>query len=324
MSHEIDMSNNQANIAFVGETPWHGLGQQLTPGADIATWIREAGLDWNAIESPVWFNPDGEPNPAMLSAFPKRKALVRSDTKSPLSIVSSDYKVVQPAQVMEMYAELAKVGDFQLEVAGCLSGGKRVWALAKAGDGAAVVNGDKVEPYVLLGTSFDATMATIMRRTAVRVVCNNTIQMSLEAESSATVRVFHSEKFDAEAMRKELGVFASEFEQFMHRAQALAGKSMTQPEADTFLVELLKPFADVTLRVDEKLRKSKGYGKVMALFQGGAKGSEFAPATRWQMLNAVTQYVDHDRGRTSDTRMESAWFGTGNTFKNKAMELLAA
>jgi hypothetical protein len=41
------------------------------------------------------------------------------------------------------------------------------------------------------------------------------------------------------------------------------------------------------------------------------------------MLNAVTELVDHERGRSNSTRMESAWFGTGAAIKNKALELLA-
>jgi hypothetical protein len=42
------------------------------------------------------------------------------------------------------------------------------------------------------------------------------------------------------------------------------------------------------------------------------------------MLNAVTELVDHERGRSDNTRLESAWFGTGNVLKNRAVELLAA
>ena len=30
MAHELDMTNNRANMAYVGDKPWHGLGQELT------------------------------------------------------------------------------------------------------------------------------------------------------------------------------------------------------------------------------------------------------------------------------------------------------
>ena len=41
-------------------------------------------------------------------------------------------------------------------------------------------------------------------------------------------------------------------------------------------------------------------------------------------LNAVTELVDHERGRSDNTRIESAWFGTGAALKNRALELLSA
>ena len=58
MAHEIDMSNGQANMAYVGETPWHGLGQQLKAGASIETWRKAAGMDFAIYTSPVAFKSD--------------------------------------------------------------------------------------------------------------------------------------------------------------------------------------------------------------------------------------------------------------------------
>jgi hypothetical protein len=38
------------------------------------------------------------------------------------------------------------------------------------------------------------------------------------------------------------------------------------------------------------------------------------------LLNAVTDYVDHERGRSDDTRMTSAWFGAGEGLKLRAWD----
>ena len=46
MAHEIDMTTGRAGMAYMGDTPWHGLGQKLTDGASLETWQQEAGLDW--------------------------------------------------------------------------------------------------------------------------------------------------------------------------------------------------------------------------------------------------------------------------------------
>ena len=63
----------------------------------------------------------------------------------------------------------------------------------------------------------------------------------------------------------------------------------------------------------------------MSLFDGGAKGHELVGHTRWGMLNAVTEYYDHHKpARNNDARLDSAWFGTGDKVKSRAIDLLLA
>ena len=316
MAHMIDETTGRAAMAYVGKTPWHGLGQSLTEGATIEEWTREAGLAYTVKESPVLFRTDAATEPEV---FTGRKVLHRSDTGGALAVVSDGYHVVQPAEVMGFFEKLVQLGGFQLETAGALSHGKRVWALASVGAGADVVDGDTVKPYLLLGTSYDGTMATVAKFTTIRVVCNNTITAAV-ADQSAAVRVLHSERFDADRVRLELGIVADNWERFLVQSRKLATVPMAEAEADAFVAELLKPYHSSTLAVTD----TRAYKRIMQLFRGASIGNELAGATRWGMLNAVTELVDHERGRSDNTRLESAWFGTGAAMKTRALELLAA
>ena len=316
MAHMIDETSGAAAIAFVGATPWHGLGQALTAGADIATWTREARLDYTVLESPVLYRTAAASEPEL---FKGRKVLHRSDTGGALAVVSDGYHVVQPAEVMGFFERLVGLGGFQLETAGALSYGRRVWALASVGEGADVVDGDVVKPYLLLGTSYDGTMATVAKFTTIRVVCNNTITAALN-DTQGTVRVLHSERFDPEAVRLELGIVANNWERFLVQSRQLAKVEMSAIEADSFVAELLKPYHSGRLDVTE----SRTFKRIRALFDGASIGNELAGASRWGMLNAVTELVDHERGRSDNTRLESAWFGTGAAIKARALELLTA
>jgi phage/plasmid-like protein (TIGR03299 family) len=315
----IDTTTGRAAIAFAGQTPWHGLGQALTPDASIETWTREAGLNYTVNESPVLFQTDATTMP---EEFKGRKVLHRSDTGSALAVVSDGYRVVQPADVMGFFGKLVKLGGFQMETAGVLSHGRRVWALAKVNEGADIVDGDTVRPYVLLGTSYDGTMATIGKFTSIRVVCNNTITAALGREHGGTVRVLHSERFNPDAVRMELGIVGDNWERFLIQSRKLSGETMNKIEADAFVTALLEPFHNS--RID--LKETRGYKRIMELFNGQAIGADIpgVMGTRWAMLNAVTELVDHERGRSTNTRLESAWFGTGAMLKNKALELLSA
>lgn len=320
MAHMIDTTTGTAAMAYAGQKPWHSLGQELTPGASIETWTQEAGLAYTVKESPVLFRSDAASEPEV---FQGRKVLHRSDTGGALAVVSDGYKVVQPSDVMEFFRKLVDIGGFQLETAGALSHGRRVWALAKVNEGADIVDGDIVRPYVLLGTSYDGTMATVAKFTSIRVVCNNTITAALDRENAGTVRVLHSERFDADRVRLELGIVADNWERFLVQSRALAGRPMNQEDADAFVTALLQPYhTSQTMAVNE----TKGYRRIMDLFNGQAIGAGIpgVAGTRWAMLNAVTELVDHERGRSANTRIESAWFGTGAAMKTKALEMLSA
>ena len=47
MAHQIEQ------MAYVGETPWHGLGNQLTQNQPIEVWAKQAGMDWRIESSNV-------------------------------------------------------------------------------------------------------------------------------------------------------------------------------------------------------------------------------------------------------------------------------
>lgn len=335
MAHEIDQSTGRNAIAFVGETPWHGLGQKLSPGMGMDIWAKEAGLDYDVLRSSVCYNHDSE-----LKSFDNRDVLYRSDTGAALSVVGKNYNVVQPREILEFFGKLSDIGGFELEVAGVLSDGKRVWGLAKVGEGAPVVGHDVVRPYVLFATSYDGTMATIAKFTAIRCVCNNTITMAvgkgnfaegkIETDNedlavSTLVRIPHSRKINPDAIRQQLGIVADVYERWMINTRLLAERSMNMSEADMFvyrLVDSITPKPGLGRKVVD-VRQSKSYRRILELFDGELTGADLAGSNnRWSMLNAVTQFVDHERGNTDNTRLAGAWFGAGDQLKSKAYEVL--
>jgi hypothetical protein len=50
---EIIMAHQLEQMAYVGETPWHGLGNQLSPHQPIEVWAQQAGMDWRIESSDV-------------------------------------------------------------------------------------------------------------------------------------------------------------------------------------------------------------------------------------------------------------------------------
>src|SRR5476649_400065 len=114
MAHQIEQ------MAYVGTTPWHGLGNQLTQKQPLEVWQHEAGMNWQIQESPVHFKSDAVAHLGAIHSFPEQKVLFRSDTKEPLSVVSQRYQVVQPREVLEFYRDLTEFSGYELETAGVL------------------------------------------------------------------------------------------------------------------------------------------------------------------------------------------------------------
>ena len=324
MSHEITIrSNGFAETAFAGETPWHGLGQEINPDATIEEWQVQAGMDWEVLSAPVRYEAHIQKEQFQLQEFAGQNVLYRSDTQAPLSVVSNRYHPVQPRDVLEFFRELVDMAGFKIQVAGTLAGGKRMWAIAETGTMGEVVKNDTVGGFLLLSTSCDRTLATTARFTSIRVVCNNTLQMAMQ-DKRHLVSLSHLSKFDPQEMQMRLAGAVSTFGSFMEMAKVLQKQKMSIPQAKQFLEKLLAPWNQVK-REEHKLEDNRQYKKIIALFDEEAKGIELVGNTKWGMLNAVTEYYDHHaQSRTDDARLDSAWFGRGDRIKNQAMELLLA
>ena len=317
MAHEITQRADGFNeMAFVGETPWHGLGQEIDENSSIEEWQKAAGMDWTINSSPVKFDAEGSD-----LLYSGQNVLYRSDTHLPLSVVSNRYKAVQPVEVLEFFRDLIDENGFKINTAGTLRGGKRMWALAETGKFGEVCKGDGVGGFLLLSTSCDRTLATTARFTTVRVVCNNTLTMAVNDKSNC-VSFSHIQQFDHEKVKEKLGTAVASFGSFMDMAKVLQKQKLRQAQAQQFVADLIIPLNQVK---DSPIEENRAYKKIMALFDSEAKGQELVGYSKWGMLNAVTEYVDHHNpSRNNDARLDSAWFGTGDRLKNRAIALLTA
>jgi phage/plasmid-like protein (TIGR03299 family) len=333
MSHELTTRAN----GFVefgrregSEAAWHNLGNVWTADAGLDEIRAAAGMDWKIQRSKVRFATGHGQGSDEFAEMPGQHVLMRSDTKAPLGIVSDKFKVHQPAQILEWMHDLTQRAGFQLETAGTMFGGRKFWALANIGDDCEIVPGDKVGGYLLLATATDGSMATTGQFTTVRVVCNNTLTMSLAGTGKQTIS--HRSTFNPDTMRDKLGIAHESFAHFRHAALRLANKSVPRDIAERLTLQLMAPksLADIPHASSDDVQKvveSRGYRSIQALFEGQGQGATMdgVAGTAWGWLNAVTEYTDHHIRATSDeNRTHSAWFGQGEALKARAADLAMA
>lgn len=330
--HNLDFSTGTAAIAYRGETPWHGYGFAMQPGASIEEWRKAAQLEWEIQRRRVFTRQ--KPDSPMIE-IPGMDALVRSDNGHVLSVVGDRYKVVQPAEVLEFFRDLVKDQGFEIETAGALADGARVWALAKTGDTFKLGGVDPVMSYLLLATSYDKKFATTAQFTSVRVVCNNTLTMSLANTDSrvadgdtSVFRVPHCTTFDAAVAKGSLGLLGSTWSRFTHDIDRLARTPISKEDAIKFFLELTG--FDQAKTADDQSKPTYLAKKLLQSYvHGPGQQLSTAEGTLWGVVNAVTHFTDHMRRASNNgTRLNSAWFGTSAGMKrdawNKAIELADA
>lgn len=314
MSHELaTMIDGRAAMAYVGEEPWHGLGQVLTRGASIETWSQEAGMNFIIGGAPVMFQDQhGEMHPQG-----SKQVLYRQDTGAPLGVVGNKYKVVQPIEIMEFFRDLTKEQGFELETAGVLFGGAKYWALARTGNEVTIAGNDVLKDYLLLATACDGSLKTTARRTSIRVVCNNTLTLSNNKAKGDDIKISHSSTFNAADVKSELGLGIDEWTQFSEQVRQLSETPVTDMQAIEFVRNLFKDKSD---------KGNTQTGKVLQLFSGQGKGSDYksSKGTAWGLLNATTEFSDWHYGGNQDNRLAGSWFYAGLAMKQGAMARLLA
>ncbi|OTG98724.1 DUF932 domain-containing protein [Acinetobacter sp. ANC 4973] len=337
MAHLID------NMAYVGQTPWHGLGNQLTQNQPIEVWAQQAGMDWRIESSNVSYMAQNERGQSIIMPYEEQRVLYRSDTHAPLSVVSQRYQEVQPKQILEFYRDLTEQSGFELETAGVLKGGKKFWALARTGQSTALKGKDVSNGYILLATACDGSLATTAQFTNIRVVCNNTLAIALRGQSGSAgvVKVPHSTKFDADKVKQQLGVSVRAWDEHMYEMKQLSQRKVTQGEAAAFfdavfnntsmsvtdqeenIIQFYRNVANPNPTKEKSEPNGRAMSKAMIMFNGQGRGATLSSAkdTAYGLLCSITEFADHERrAMSTDHRLDSAWFGAGANLKQRGLE----
>jgi phage/plasmid-like protein (TIGR03299 family) len=327
MSHNIDMTNGRANIAFLGSRNdvWHKLGQEMPEGATIAQWAEMAGLAWSAVKTPVYVEWNGDK-----VLIPNVKAIQRNDNGLVLGTGTDQYQIHQPSETLDWAQQYVNMDSrFKIDVAGSLKEGRIIWVTAvfdANGSGGIDIAGQRHVIRLLMSTTFDATAATVNKLTDTRVVCNNTLDVALGGDHRAEVRTRHTSKFNAEKVSRELEGMAQSVDQYKAFGDRMAETRMAKETVSKYFKALLDIPFDAKAE-DVSTRRMNQFGDLNRAY--GQTIQEGAPAeTAWCALNAVTRYVDHAKstrgGDAGESRLLSAQFGSGAAMKAKAVNLLTA
>ena len=253
--------------------------------------------------------------------------LVRESDGQPLDMVKENWVPVQNSEAFEFFREFCDAGDMEMHTAGSLQNGKRVWALAKVKADFTINGTDKVDSYLLLTNPHMYGRAVDIRFTPIRVVCNNTLTLSLAQKGDYQIALNHKKAFDPQEAKELLGVAKGKMETYKDMAQFLSSKRYTPETLRTYYSTV---FANQNPKVKgigfnpADIVDFEKYGsknaKLAMEVTNTQPGADLGAGSFWQAFNAVTYLTDHQLGRETDSRLNSAWYGVNKVKKAKALE----
>jgi phage/plasmid-like protein (TIGR03299 family) len=309
------MAHMVETMAYAGEVPWHGLGVPVSNDLTPIQMMEKAGVDWRVEEVYTFIEYGGK------RQLTGQKALVRETDGQILTTVGENWNPVQNEDAFNFFAEYCLSGDMEMHTAGSLRDGQMVWALAKVKSDFELFGGDRVESYLLFSNPHQYGKAIDIRFTPIRVVCNNTLTLSLDQKAEKSVKVGHRVEFDASEVKTALGIASDKLAHYKEAAEFLGKRRYTADSLIEYYNTVFPRTADKRVQgkelgVDTLSRNAKMSYDVLET----QPGAEFAEGSWWQAFNSVTYITDHVQGRNEDNRLYSSWFGGNQLRKKNALQ----
>tara|TARA_R110002153_G_scaffold29711_13_gene91205 strand:+ start:22870 stop:23820 length:951 start_codon:yes stop_codon:yes gene_type:complete len=309
MAHELEIVDGNAQMAYVGEKPWHRLGTEVKEGIMPLEMMDVAGLNWEVEKKDLSFmNNEGE-----RVRIPNKKVLTRKSDNKILDIVGDEWVPVQNKSAFEFFEQFCEEGSIKMHTAGSLMGGKKVWALGKIDSSFELFGGDKIQGYLLFSNPHQFGQSVDVRFTPIRVVCNNTLTLSLGSKVENFARITHRKEFEPEMVKKILGLATEKMDEYKSVAKKLGSVQAKDKQFKEFLGKI---FGES--KKDEMLTRTAQLAYDAFDKQPGV---EYATGSWWQALNAVTYVTDHRIGNSDETRLNSMWYGANKNKKINAVKL---
>lgn len=315
MAHNISIQNGIEETFQAGKPAWHHLGVNVKQTQTWREAMKLAHMDWKITKEQF-------SHPLIAGELIPSFGLFRADNQKYLSTVGPAYTPIQNDEAFAWVDTIIGIEDGAFyETAGALGNGETIWCMVKIPQEIRIKGTDDIiDPYLLFSDFREQGKAAIVKLSTVRVVCNNTLNMSL-SDGQKVMRITHvNPQSQMELAKKALQSVKANIKNLNDTFNELTKRKMTRPTMTALLNKLFPTLEESTAAQNKARAILEKYEFCDDNAFPSEKGSAFA------MLNAITNYVDHEKtARTTDgdnpirTRAQSSMFGTGDIFKTQAM-----
>jgi phage/plasmid-like protein (TIGR03299 family) len=321
MSSDLLIENGRAALMYVGDPPWHGLGQKLDKPATAAEALSAAHLDWEVTKVPV-YAVEGDRSLRLDRMAVVRKDQWGSPTCPFFGLVAPNYDLLQNWELFAFFDPIVGEGAAIYHTAGALDRGARVWILAKLPDSITVVGDDITDKYLLLTNTHDGKSSVQVKFTPVRVVCSNTLIQALAAGPSLRVPHTRQMRNRLAIARDNLGLIRAHYAEIEIVYKAMAVTPVDKSRLSLYVSAVLpEPKKKDDHAAIERVLEARH--AVTRLFEHGY-GNQLkgVAGTLWAAYNGVTEHVDHSTSRRDGAQhLKHIWYGDGADLKVKAFTI---
>ena len=305
-------------MAWHGNVPWHGLGNESESLMTTNQALERAGLDWPVQMGETFIRTHTGEELLMHNTYGSYRRIDYRDPETgeltgesgyiPLSAngytATGAYQPIQNQQLFGFIDDLVQEQDAIVETCGALHNGNEVWVMARL-PGHIKIGGsdrDTLAPYLLITTRHDGAGAVKILPTTVRVVCSNTLGMALRGgvRGKGGLTVAHRGDVSSriEQARRALGIVNERFVEFGEQADLLTTVKVTKKQGEQFFLDALdaKPTESSLLKGDPQISSIKRR-QVDDLMDNWltdpTNGVNGMRKTLWGLINAMTNVTDH-------------------------------
>jgi hypothetical protein len=144
--------------------------------------------------------------------------------------------------------------------------------------------------------------------------------MAHNNKNSQLIRIRHtrSSKNNLEQVRDIMDNINAQFEATAEQFRFLASKNFNQADIRRYVKTMLG--IEGTVDDDIKTRTRNIMDEILALVEGPKQSATNVRGTWWAAYNGYNEYLNYNKGRTEDNRLDSLWFGANANDNIKALE----
>ena len=288
--------------------------------------LSAASLNFNVEKIPA-HDPEGNEVPGV-------NLIRRTDTSTVLGTCGKRYQCIDNREMFEPFASVVSDTGAKYESAGTIGGGKINWISARLPKELTVRVGktkDLYEQRLVMMSYHDGLRRNSYFSFNKRVICNNMLsQLSRAASKSLGVRHTPSWEAQLDVANQAFSESVKDMYTFQENGEWLAKQQMSDEQALMFSYRFFGRWIEEEDR--KKLNNKRSdrsktieetkVSTLMKLFHEGL-GNE--GKTRYDMLNAVTEYLDHHaikKNTNNGKRLLSNLNGAQRTLKSRALQEL--